>query len=50
MIKIAERMENVHGEAAFAMLAKANKLEREGESIVHLEIGEPDFDTPKSIV
>ena len=49
-MKIAQRMENVHGEAAFAMLARANELERTGRSIVHLEIGEPDFDTPRTIV
>ena len=49
-MKIAQRMENVHGEAAFAMLARANELERAGQSIVHLEIGEPDFDTPRTIV
>ena len=49
-MKIAQRMENVHGEAAFAMLARANELERAGQNIVHLEIGEPDFDTPRTIV
>lgn len=49
-MKIAQRMENVHGEAAFAMLARANELERAGRSIIHLEIGEPDFDTPQPIV
>ncbi len=47
---IAERMRDVHGEAAFAQLARANELERAGRSIVHLEIGEPDFDTPRPIV
>ena len=47
---IAERMRDVHGEAAFAQLARANELEKAGRSIVHLEIGEPDFDTPRPIV
>ncbi len=47
---IAERMRDVHGEAAFAQLARANELERGGRSIIHLEIGEPDFDTPRPIV
>jgi aspartate/methionine/tyrosine aminotransferase len=47
---IAERMRDVHGETAFAQLARANELEREGRSIIHLEIGEPDFDTPRPIV
>jgi aspartate/methionine/tyrosine aminotransferase len=48
--KIAKRMQGVHGEAAFEMLARATELERKGKSIVHLEIGEPDFDTPAPIV
>jgi len=43
-------MQGVQGEAAFEMLARANELERQGKSIVHLEIGEPDFDTPAPIV
>jgi aspartate aminotransferase len=48
--KIAKRMQGVHGEAAFEMLARANELERQGKNIVHLEIGEPDFDTPGPVV
>jgi aspartate aminotransferase len=48
--RIAKRMQGVRGEAAFEMLARANELERQGRSIVHLEIGEPDFDTPQPIV
>lgn len=43
-------MENVHGEAAYETLARAKELERQGRSIIHLEIGEPDFDTPEPIV
>jgi aspartate/methionine/tyrosine aminotransferase len=43
-------MQGVHGEAAFEMLARATELERQGRNIVHLEIGEPDFDTPSPIV
>jgi aspartate aminotransferase len=43
-------MQGVHGEAAFEMLARANELERQGKNIVHLEIGEPDFDTPEPVV
>src|SRR5438132_1708677 len=49
-IRIAKRMQGVHGEAAFETLARANELERAGRSIIHLEIGEPDFNTPKIIV
>ncbi len=48
--RIAKRMQGVHGEGAFEMLGRANELERQGRSIVHLEIGEPDFDTPDPIV
>ncbi|MCD6503825.1 pyridoxal phosphate-dependent aminotransferase [Candidatus Bathyarchaeota archaeon] len=36
-------------EAAFEVLAKAKSLEREGREIIHLEIGEPDFDTPENV-
>jgi aspartate aminotransferase len=48
--KTAKRMQGVHGEAAFEMLARATELERQGKTIVHLEIGEPDFDTPAPVV
>jgi aspartate/methionine/tyrosine aminotransferase len=36
-------------ETAFEVLAKARALEAKGKEVVHLEIGEPDFDTPKNI-
>ncbi|HDN05480.1 pyridoxal phosphate-dependent aminotransferase [Candidatus Bathyarchaeota archaeon] len=45
----AERMKNLGTETAFEVLAKAKALEKQGKDIVHLEIGEPDFDTPKNI-
>lgn len=45
----AERMTNLGTETAFEVLAKAKKLEAEGKSIIHLEIGEPDFPTPENI-
>ena len=48
--RIAKRMNGIQGEAAFVTLARATELERQGRSIVHLEIGEPDFDTPSPIV
>jgi aspartate/methionine/tyrosine aminotransferase len=48
--RIAKRMQGVRGEAAFEMLGRANELERHGRDIIHLEIGEPDFDTPGPIV
>jgi aspartate aminotransferase len=43
-------MQGIYSEAAFEVLARANALERQGRHIVHLEIGEPDFDTPEAIV
>ena len=42
-------METLGTETAFEVLAKAKALEKQGKDIVHLEIGEPDFDTPKNI-
>ena len=48
--RIAKRMRGIRGEAAFEMLGRANELERQGRNIIHLEIGEPDFDTPEAIV
>ena len=47
--KYAKRMSNLGTETAFEVLAKAKKLEAEGKHIIHLEIGEPDFDTPDNI-
>ena len=45
----AQRMGTLGTETAFEVLARARNLERQGKNIVHLEIGEPDFDTPKHI-
>ena len=45
----AKRMELLGTETAFEVLAKAKALEKQGKDVVHLEIGEPDFDTPKNI-
>jgi aspartate/methionine/tyrosine aminotransferase len=42
-------METLGTETAFEVLAKAKALEKQGKNVVHLEIGEPDFDTPKNI-
>ncbi|MBS1912793.1 MAG: pyridoxal phosphate-dependent aminotransferase [Bacteroidetes bacterium] len=46
---IAQRMSRLGTETAFEVLLKARKLEAQGRDIVHLEIGEPDFDTPENI-
>ena len=48
-MRYADRMGQLGTETAFEVLAKARVLEAKGRSIVHLEIGEPDFDTPASI-
>ncbi len=48
--KLSVRMGRLGTETAFDVLVRARKLEAEGKSIVHLEIGEPDFDTPEHIV
>jgi aspartate aminotransferase len=49
-MKLADRMSRLGTETAFEVLAKAKKLEAKGKEIIHLEIGEPDFDTPTNIV
>jgi len=48
--ELAERTEHLASAASFAMLARAKALEAEGRTIIHLEVGEPDFDTPPHIV
>ncbi len=48
-MKLAERMSRLGTESAFEVLARAKSLEAEGKEIIHLEIGEPDFDTPDNI-
>jgi aspartate aminotransferase len=42
-------LDRLIGEGAFVVLARARELEAQGRSIIHLEIGEPDFDTPQFI-
>ncbi len=49
-LRLAKRMSRLGTETAFEVLVKARALERQGKDIVHLEIGEPDFDTPGNIV
>src|SRR5438132_2210132 len=48
-MNVAPRMSRLGTESAFEVLARARQLERAGREIVHLEIGEPDFDTPAHI-
>jgi len=49
-MRLADRMYRLKTENAFVVLAKAKELERQGRDIVHLEIGDTDFDTPPHIV
>ncbi len=49
-LMLAHRMQRLGTETAFEVLSRAKALERQGKSVVHLEIGEPDFDTPANIV
>jgi aspartate/methionine/tyrosine aminotransferase len=49
-LRLTEAMSRLGTESAFDVLAKARALEATGRTVVHLEIGEPDFDTPPHIV
>jgi aspartate/methionine/tyrosine aminotransferase len=48
-MRLSERMSRLGTETAFEVLARARALEAQGRNVVHLEIGEPDFDTPSNI-
>ncbi|MGH2482929.1 MAG: pyridoxal phosphate-dependent aminotransferase, partial [Candidatus Limnocylindria bacterium] len=48
-MKLAERMSRIGTETAFEAAARARALEATGRNVIHLEIGEPDFDTPRHI-
>ena len=49
-MKLAKSMARMGTETAFDVLVRARALEAQGRNIIHLEIGEPDFDTPRHIV
>ena len=49
-MQYTERIKRLESEGAYVVLAKAKALERQGKSIIHLQIGEPDFDTPRNII
>jgi len=49
-LRLAERMSRLGTETAFEVLVRAKALEQKGRDVIHLEIGEPDFDTPPNIV
>jgi len=48
-LRPAARMGNIGTESAFEVSARARALEAQGRSIIHLQIGEPDFDTPAHV-
>ena len=50
MLKAAPRVADIAPFHVMELLAKAQALEAEGRDIVHLEVGEPDFPTPETIV
>jgi aspartate aminotransferase len=49
-MQLVERMSRLGTESAFEVLARARVLERQGRSVIHLEIGEPDFPTPAHVI
>ena len=49
-MKLAASMTRLGTETAFEVLVRARALEAQGRDIIHLEIGEPDFDTPRLII
>jgi aspartate/methionine/tyrosine aminotransferase len=49
-LRLASRMSRLGTETAFEVLNRARQLEKQGKEIIHLEIGEPDFDTPANVI
>jgi aspartate/methionine/tyrosine aminotransferase len=49
-MQLVERMSRLGTESAFDVLARARALEQQGRSVIHLEIGEPDFPTPAHVI
>src|SRR6266404_3078258 len=50
MAQIASRVSQLTGEGALAVFSRAKELERQGRSIIHLELGEPDFHAAAPVV
>ncbi len=48
-MRYADNITRLESEGAFEVLAKARRMEQEGRKIIHMQIGEPDFDTPRNI-
>jgi len=49
MLNVTKRVQRAGGEGAFVVMAKAQELERQGKSMIYMQIGEPDFNTPENI-
>src|SRR5438067_5402472 len=49
-MQLAHPMLDIGIESAFEVLVKARALEKQGKSVIHLEIGEPDFPTPRHVI
>ncbi len=49
MKRTSSRIHKITQEGAFAVLSKAREVEAKGKNVIHMEIGEPDFDTPENI-
>src|SRR5829696_10086145 len=49
-MRLATRMQRLGTETAFEVLVRARALEAQGRDVIHLEIGEPDFDTPGNVI
>src|ERR1700674_2392050 len=49
-LRLASRTSRLGTEPAFEVLNRARQLEKQGKEIIHLEIGEPDFDTPANVI
>jgi aspartate/methionine/tyrosine aminotransferase len=50
MTRIASRVSQLNGEGALAVFSRAKELEAQGRSIIHLELGEPDFHAAAPVV
>ena len=50
MKRLSLAAEELRGQPMFKILSRIKQLEREGKSIIHMEIGDPDFSTPKNIL
>ena len=50
MRRLSDAAHKLKGQEMFQILARAQELEREGKDIVHFELGDPDFDTPRHVI